>query len=226
MESRKDYRFVLIWIVLYAVAMGLLEAALVVYLRELYYPGNIRLIFPVTMFSRGDLLLELCREAATVVMILAVAVLVEKKKPVRVFACFVLIFGIWDLTYYLWLKVFINWPLDFLEWDVLFLIPWVWLGPWLCPALISVLFIVWGGIVLLSSRDISFTLPGFLVFLLGCILCLAAFLEPGLRILLEQGPEGFSTYMPRDFLWWLFLPGFLLVAAGLGSAVVRMRDLP
>ena len=35
------------WISLYAVSMGFLEAAVVVYLRELYYPDGFR--FPILM---------------------------------------------------------------------------------------------------------------------------------------------------------------------------------
>jgi hypothetical protein len=222
MKSRKEYRFTLIWIILYASAMALLEAVVVVYLRELYYPDHVQVLFPITIFTQKDLIVELSREVATIVMIFSVAVLLEKKQIIRVFACFVLLFGLWDIFYYIWLKVFINWPLYFCEWDILFLIPWAWFGPWICPVLISLLFILWGGSVLLRKDTISFSPFSLILFITGCIFDLAAFIQPALNVMIKDGVEGFSSYMPDNFWWWLFVPGFLLMASGLGMTLFSL----
>ena len=56
-----------IWIVFFALAMGYLESAVVVYLRELYYPEGFD--FPMKEMSRILAVTELFREAATLIMI-------------------------------------------------------------------------------------------------------------------------------------------------------------
>ena len=111
----------LAWLSGYAIAMAALEAIVVVYLRTLYYPEDVRLIFPLKFMAELDFVLELGREAAAVAMILAVAALSEWERRGRVFAAFVYVFGVWDVFYYVWLKVMIGWPMSWLEWDVLFL---------------------------------------------------------------------------------------------------------
>ena len=92
---------------LYAIAMALLEAVVVVYMRQLYYPENPLDLFPLQFLDAYDPLVELGREAATVVMILTVALLAERESATRCFAAFVFVFGVWDLLYYFWLKVLI-----------------------------------------------------------------------------------------------------------------------
>ncbi len=209
----------LLWLSVFAIAMAYLEAAVVVYLRELYYPENILRLFPMTLFTTRDLAVELGREAATVVMMLSVALLVERKNGLRRFAAFCYLFGMWDLFYYIWLKVTIGWPVAWLEWDILFLIPWIWLGPWICPALISLLFILWGGWIVGSAREYTFPASGKWLFLSGAVLALISFLQPAVPILLTEGREGLLRFAPGGFWWWLFLPGYVLMAAGLGRVL-------
>ncbi|MEZ6061694.1 MAG: hypothetical protein R3C19_15205 [Planctomycetaceae bacterium] len=203
----------------YSVAMALLEAAVVVYMRKLYYPDDPLQIFPLKFLSAYDAVLELSREAATVAMILAVAFLAERTSQTRTFAAFVFVFGVWDLFYYLWLKVLMGWPVSWLEWDVLFLIPSVWLGPWLCPAMISVLFIAWGYFTLQSTRNICFTRNSVAVFVAGAVLGLVAFLQPAAGELSAGGMAQLSQYTPGDFWWWLFVPALAIMAAGLGMTI-------
>ena len=69
----------------YAVAMALLESAVVVYMRRLYYPDNPLEIFPLRFLDSYDTVLELSREAATVVMILTVALMAERSSRTRSF---------------------------------------------------------------------------------------------------------------------------------------------
>jgi len=206
----------LFWLALFALAMAQVEASVVIHLRTIYYPARPLQIFPLSLLSHRDLLIELLRELATLVMILAVARL-SAQGPVRVFAAFVYVFGLWDLFYYLWLKLQLGWPASWTEWDVLYLIPWPWFGPWLTPALIAVLFVAWGGWALSADRAFRFTRTALVLFLIGVGLALAAFLLPGAR-LLKGGETAFRNYQPGQFCWLLYLPGLLLMAIGLWRA--------
>jgi hypothetical protein len=119
----------------YAFAMGYLEAAVVVYLRELFYPKG----FIVTTgldFSSLIYRVDLFRETATIVMLLAVAYIAFEKYKEKILT-FLWIFAIWDLTYYLFLKVILNWPPSFKTLDVLFLIPVPWIAPVWFPVAVS-----------------------------------------------------------------------------------------
>lgn len=128
----------ILWLTLYALAMGLLEAAVVVYLRELYYPEGFS--FPVELIQGRIAFAELVREATTLVMLLAVAVLAGRNRLDRFFV-FGFLFGVWDIVYYIGLWLFLGWPPSPLTWDILFLIPVPWLAPVIYPVIISVLLI-------------------------------------------------------------------------------------
>ena len=203
----------MIWLFLFAFAMAQVEAALVIHLRSLYYPDDPLSIFPIVLMSHRDLAIELVRELATVLMIMAVALLAERNLT-RIFAAFVFVFGLWDIFYYVWLKIMIGWPTSWLEWDVLFLIPWPWFGPWICPVLIALLFTLWGGWILLSSSVHRFSRAALAFFLLGTLHALASFLLPAVT-LLPGGEEAFRGYEPGSFLWGLFLTGYLFMFIGL-----------
>ena len=211
----------LLWLTLFAVGMAQVEASLVVHLRSIYYPGNPLEIFPLNLLSHRDLAIELVRELASVVMILSVALLTARGFT-RVFAVFVYVFGLWDLFYYLWLKIMIGWPVSWFEWDVLFLIPWPWLGPWISPALIALLFVVWGGWILTSPNQVRFTRRTTLLFVAGALLALIAFLLPAVPLLLE-GEEAFRGYQPDDFRWSLFIPGYMLMIISLWRVARDVR---
>lgn len=212
-------RATLTFLSIYAVSMGLLEAAVVVYMRRLYYASNPKEIFPLEFLNSYDPALELSREAATIGMILAVACLAERSSLTRTFAAFAFVFGAWDLWYYVWLKVLMDWPSSWWEWDVLFLIPSLWLGPWICPALIALLFVVWGGWTLQSSRAISFTPRSLATFVIGAALGLVAFMEPAWTVTMSEGTEALSQYTPEKFWWWLFGISLVLMAGGLGMTL-------
>ena len=114
-----------------------------------------------------------------------------------------------DRFYYVWLKVLMDWPRTWLEWDVLFLIPSVWLGPWICPAAISVLFIVWGSWALMTKRNVKFSVASLTTFVIGAVLGLVSFMQPAIG----AGAE-LNTYLPGSFWWWLFIPSYLLMVLG------------
>ena len=188
----------LIWLTLFALSMAYVEAALVVHLRQLYYADNPLTIFPLRLLSHTDLAIELIREAATIVMLIAVAFLAERDIGRR-FAAFVYSFGIWDLGYYGCLKLLIDWP---------------WFGPWLTPALIARLFAGWGAWILLSTRQPRFTRLSTTLFIGGAVLGLTAFLLPAVG-LLPQGKIAFQGYHPENFAWSLFVPGLVAMFTGL-----------
>ncbi len=129
----------LFWVFLWVLAMAAMEAAVVVYLRELFCPGGV--LFPVLDVA-GDArlmrirLVELLRETATLGMLAAVAALAGRT-PWQRWAVFMLVFALWDLLYYGWLYVLLGWPRSLMAWDVLFLVPVNWTGPVLAPCLVS-----------------------------------------------------------------------------------------
>ena len=131
----------LVWLVLFGIAFGWLEAAVVVYLRRLYYPAGFA--FPLAPIDPPVLAVELGREAATLVMLAAVAGLAGRTRWQR-FAAFLIAFGIWDLIYYAGLKLALDWPATLGDWDVLFLLPWPWLGPVYAPATVAGLMVAFG----------------------------------------------------------------------------------
>jgi len=94
-------------------------------------------------------LVEVAREAATLLMLLGVAMLAERR-PLRRFAAFAFCFGVWDIVYYVMLRAAIGWPASLLEWDILFLIPAPWTSPVLAPVLVSLALI--GAAVLILRR--------------------------------------------------------------------------
>jgi len=126
---------------IYAVAMGLLEAAVVVYLRELYYPQgfSIQSVWGLAVIPQKIMAVEYSREAATIVMLAAVALLAFRETSRRLWA-FLFAFSAWDIAYYVFLYIFLGWPPALTTLDVYFLIPFPWIGPvWIPLLLFSVL---------------------------------------------------------------------------------------
>jgi hypothetical protein len=169
----------------------------------------LRLVEPLVLST------ELLREAATLLMLLGVAFLAERR-PVRRFAVYALCFGVWDLVYYAALVLLLGWPASLLEWDVLFLIPVPWAAPVLAPVLVS-LALVGGALALLRRVDVRAPSPMRPVdwWIEACCgaLILASFVwNTGAVLGLEP---------PRTYPWWLFLAGWL---GGLAWFARRMRD--
>ena len=140
--------------VIFAAAMGYLEAAVVVYLRELYYPNGFHIYrkvkFPfikfglveeLKPFSKRIFFTELVRELFTIVMLLSFAWLVGSSLSSRI-AYFLLAFGVRDIFYYIFLKIILNWPEKWNTTDVFFLLPTPWIGPVWLPILCSVIIII------------------------------------------------------------------------------------
>jgi hypothetical protein len=201
----------LIWLGVYALAMAHVEAAIVVYLREIYHGADPLALFPLVPLSGRDLSIEIVREVATIVMIASVA-LIQPHRGARAFGAFLYVFGIWDIAYYAWLKLPLGWPTQWLEWDVLFLIPWPWFAPWLAPVLVSLLFVAAGARLL--SVPVRFTRLALSAVCAGAVLVVAAFLMPALSSVANRS-EGPGA---GDFPWAVFVAGYLVMAAGLAIA--------
>jgi hypothetical protein len=139
-----SYRVRLALVGLFGVTMAYFEAAVVVYLRSLYYPHGFT--FPLTVIPNNILAVELGRELASVVMLASVAALAGRKFWER-FGYFAFCFGVWDIFYYVWLKVTLNWPVTLTDWDILYLIPVPWIGPVIAPMLVALLMVVAGLLV-------------------------------------------------------------------------------
>ncbi|HUL81433.1 MAG TPA: hypothetical protein VL131_04795 [Gammaproteobacteria bacterium] len=208
----RSTRRTLIWLSVYALAMAQVEAAVVIYLREIYHGGDPRALFPLVPLAGGDLSIELIRELATVLMIASVALL-QPQRGARAIGAFIYVFGLWDIAYYAWLKLLLGWPTRWLEWDVLFLIPWPWLAPWLTPVLVSLLFVVAGARLL--SAPARFTRLALSTVCVGAALVVAAFVMPALSSAADRNAGGFRT---GDFPWGIFVAGYLLMAVGLAIA--------
>ncbi|MBO3100842.1 hypothetical protein [Cellulomonas fengjieae] len=140
-------------VVAFGIGFGYVEAAVVHYLRLVLGPqldydapvrrvyldlGVIRFVDPVQpMLVDPDLArAETVREAATILMLAAVAVLAGRGFWHGV-AAFFIAFTVWDLTYYLFLRVLTGWPTSLADTDVFFLIPVTWLGPVATPVVAS-----------------------------------------------------------------------------------------
>jgi hypothetical protein len=135
-------------VALFGIAFGIVEGSVVVYLRGLHYPGGFT--FPLVPLGAQHLQVEVAREAATIVMLVAFALGAVRGRWER-FAVFMIAFGVWDLVYYLWLWLVLEWPGSVLDWDVLFLIPMPWIGPVAAPAGMALLMSA-AGVLLLARR--------------------------------------------------------------------------
>jgi len=148
---------------IFGAAFGYVEASVVVYLRGaagLLSECRTRLPDGMISFDRyrqSELLselpryfltIEMSREGATIVMIVAVALLAAWGWRERV-AMFFWVFALWDIFYYLGLKITIGWPENLTTPDVLFLLPVPWLAQVWFPLLVSGLFIF---VVFVSRR--------------------------------------------------------------------------
>src|SRR3989338_6675054 len=142
---------------LFGIAFGFVEASVVVYLRAAVglLPGYGGTLSDVTRLSadiyqqaqilselpKSLLAVEFFREAATMIMLLSMALLAVKSLRER-WAIFLWTFATWDIFYYVGLWATIRWPSSLSTPDVLFLIPVPWFSQVWFPILISALTMV------------------------------------------------------------------------------------
>ena len=154
----------LVWAILFGGAFAFVESSIVIYLRALYYPEGFSL--PLKTLPAPMVTVELIREASTILMLTAVAMIAGRKGWPR-FGYFLLMFGVWDLLFYAWLRIMIGWPGSLTEWDILFLIPLPWIGPVIAPALVALLMTVCGGMIVARCAAERHFRPGVLSWLLA-----------------------------------------------------------
>jgi hypothetical protein len=208
MNDRKRWLAVFV----YAAAMAWMEAAAVLYLRTLvdrvqpYQPNP----FPV---AGRMALIEVAREAATLVMLLTVGFLAGRSGRSRLgYAAFA--FGVWDVFYYVFLRSMCGWPHSVMDWDILFLIPLPWWGPVLAPVLISLLLILWGTLACQFEQAPTPVLPRIAASALGAagvLLALQVFMADTIAAF-HQGTDAIRSVLPGSFNWPLFCGALSLMA--------------
>ena len=201
-------------LVVFAVAMAFVEAAVVIYLREIIGAGP---LFPMREIPATLLAVEVGREAATIAMLLSVAFLSFRGEARRMGA-FLLLFAVWDVFYYLWLRVTIGWPAGVGEWDILFLIPLPWVGPVWSVLLICAGMLAFSALFLQAPRDARFS-PG----LWGWACGLAGMATVVATYILEWAKIGYGAGVPSRFSVLPFLAGLALLGI---SGWITWRRIP
>ncbi len=132
----------LLLLAVFGIAMAHFEGVVVVYLRKvlgiLDTESNRE---SIEKLAEKYLPIEMSREAATIIMLVAIGILTGTTWVERgIF--FLWTFAFWDLFYYLSLYILIKWPPKLTTTDVLFLIPKPWIAPVWFPVSVSSLTII------------------------------------------------------------------------------------
>jgi len=187
---------------IFAIAFAYIEAGVVVYLRELYYPEGFS--FPLKLMPLRIFLVELGRELSTLVVLFTAGIISGKNLGERL-AYFLYGFALWDIFYYFWLKIILNWPESLLTWDILFLIPVLWTGPVLAPIIVSLTLLLFAfAMVYFSEKKfpVKMSRLNWLLLISATLLVFLSFIWNFPSIIKEE--------IPKKFLWEFFLFGELL----------------
>jgi hypothetical protein len=206
-----------IFVIIWAIAFAYVEAAVVEYLRGLYYPpdsGGFK--FPLLTLDQImiqgrehwlRLVIELGRELSTLAMLATVAI-VAARNTREWWGYFMVAFGVWDLFYYVWLKVFLDWPASLMTWDLLFLVPVPWVSPVLAPVIVALAMTASGLTVLFYEARGQALVTSWLdwTFLtIGGVIVIVSFCMDYENII--------AGGLPAPFNWPLFLLGLLTAVA-------------
>lgn len=208
-------------VIAFGVAMGYLEAAVVVYLWSALgaVPSAVPAHDPET-FGTFEAI-EIARELATLVMIGVVGWLAGRSRLERL-TWAAIAFGVWDIVYYVGLRLAIGWPPTFDTWDVLFLVPMPWVGPVWAPILVSAALILVGLTAakrLRAGRPIAVGRGQVVAALAGGGLVILSFLVDTSRVLAGD-TEAWTG-------WPIFWAGLALAAATTSTALAgRVIALP
>lgn len=200
-------------VVIYATAMALVESAVVTYLRVFLDRVDPYQTPPLDV-PEWLLQTEMVREAATLVMLVAVGWLAGRTRRSRL-GYFLIAFGVWDIFYYVFLVPMSGWPHSLLDWDVLFLIPLPWWGPVWAPVSIAALLVVGGTLMSQFEHGHGTLWPrrrAWGLSLGGGLLALYVFMADALHAPDWSG-ETLSTILPTWFNWPLFAVALALMAA-------------
>ena len=234
-------RKLLIVITTLVIALAFIEAAVVVYMREILYPDGFA--FPLAPVPVNLVVTELLREVATLVILVTIGMMgasamVSSRRFSIAFAWFIYSFAIWDIFYYVFLKLLLDWPQSLMTWDVLFLIPTTWTGPVLSPVLVSLTMILLAMLILVYAergKDTRIRRLEWMGLLLGSLVLIVGFVFDYSQHMLAhfslfgmmdvknpQVLEVATTYIPDRFPWWIFCVGKAII---LGSVLLLYRRL-
>jgi len=132
----------LVLLAIFGIAMAHFEGVVVVYLRKalgITDPESNK--ESIGKFPKRYLYIEMTREAATIIMLVIIAMLAGSGW-IEWIVFFLWTFAFWDLFYYLSLYILIKWPPKLTTIDVLFLIPVPWIAPVWFPVGVSSLTIL------------------------------------------------------------------------------------
>jgi len=223
---------------IFSIAMGILEAIVVVYLRQIYYPGGFD--SPLTFISPEMVFVEWLREIATIIMLVAIGIIAGKNNLQRFFY-FLYCFAIWDIFYYAGLKLILDWPPSFLTWDILFLIPVPWVSPVLAPIICSITIILFSGcIIYTQERGYTSGIKKYEwgLTILGSVIILVSFLWDYCKIIVQNdffSPPGtlstnkdfwqmMSQYKPEYYNWYMFIAGEILILSAIILFIARIKS--
>jgi hypothetical protein len=227
----------IITVALFAIAMGYLESAVVIYLRELYYPEGFT--FPLKILSMRIAVTEIFREFATLIMLITVGMIAGRSKLER-FGFFILAFGIWDIFYYIFLKLLIGWPESIFTWDILFMLPTTWVGPVLAPVINAVSMVIFGGLIWyfqFKGKLVPVKMREWVMLISGSLIVIISYIEDYVKYLNNEFSwseiffptnngklmEMATRYVPQEFSWWIFWIGQLMIMGGIGVWYFRER---
>jgi hypothetical protein len=203
----------------FGVAMGYLEASVVLYLRSALdaLPGAMPAddLGLLGTFEQ----IEIARELATLVMIAAVGWLAGRAGLERL-SWAAVVFGTWDIVYYAGLRITLGWPPAFDTWDLLFLVPQPWVAPVWAPIVVSIALILTGLAVahrLRAGRVVEVRATHVVTALAGGGLVIASFLVDADRVVAGDTSPWTG--------WPLFWTGMALAAAAaLVSLIGPQKD--
>jgi len=219
----KPFKKILLLLTLFSVAMGYMESAIVIYLRELYYPGGFK--FPLVPIPPNIALTEFIREAATLIMLVTIGIIAGKNTAQR-FGFFLFCFAMWDIFYYIFLKLFLDWPESFFTPDILFLIPVPWVGPVIAPCIASVTMIALTLLVVYyEEKKVTTAIKRleWMLMITGSLLMIVSFTRDYFVYIYNKANAAwtpasenklfaeFLNYVPGTFTWSLFIAGDLLI---------------
>lgn len=139
MKERLYYKLFLI--TTFGIAMGFLEAVVVVYLTMIPAVMESYTLPLIPHFPAELMFTEQLREIATIVMLGSFALLIGKTWWERL-AVFLWAFAVWDIFYYVSLYFLISWPPSLLTMDIVFLVPIMWYIPVISAIVVMIGFLM------------------------------------------------------------------------------------
>jgi len=225
----------LLIVTLFFIALGYIESAVVIYMREILYPAGFQ--FPLAPIKMDLAVTEIFREAATLVILICIGMMTGRTFS-EGFAWFLYSFAIWDIFYYVFLKLLIGWPESFMTWDILFLIPTTWVGPVITPVIVSLTMILLSMILVYYNRKfdkVKINWIEWCLLIIGSVILILSWTWDYSAFIFEHytfreiwsvpGDELYnvaSQYIPRKFYWGIFWVGEGVILAGMFLLLKRL----